>query len=202
MSTEVNLASRGGPWKRLFDTNLPAATAAFTSGGLAARPGATPFVATAALAIIALNDIPVSEKPALATGESEPNSVAFRFFGNNANNCSFSARIYGITAGGGTVGTTKTQSWEATLLAELLVTFGNINGIAGTLIPAADFEADTIAITSGNTNYIQLLNTTDVKQAWAQIDHLAFPALAVELDDAVNSGTPATACNALYRFLW
>ncbi len=204
MESQVNLASKGGPWKRLFATNVLAADAAFVSGGLAAKAFASPFAAAANIGIISLDNIPTSERPDFVSGGDTPNSIMFRFFGENASNDSFSARIWGITKGNSTVGSTKTQSWEATLLAQLLITLGNITGIAGTLIePTTSFEADTIALTYGATQDIVLNSpANDLKGSFARIDHLAFPIIAVEFDDAVNTGTAADACNALYRFLW
>lgn len=204
MASQVNLASKGGPWKRLFATNVPAADAAFVSGGLAAKAFATPFAAAANIGIISLEDIPTNERPDFVAGGDTPNSVMFRFFGEDGSNDSFSARIWGITKGNGTVGTTKTQSWEATLLAQLLITLGNITGVAGTLIePTTSFEADTVTLTYGATQDITILSpANDLKGGFARIDHLAFPVLAVEFDESVNSGTAAVACNALYRFLW
>lgn len=202
--SERNLTSRGGPWKRLHATNVTAANAVFASGGLAPKAFATPFSAGVALGIIDLEDIPTAERPDFAAGSEQPNSIIFRFFGEDGNNDSFSARIWGITRGEGTVGTTATKSWEATLLTELLITLGAKTGVAGTLIEATtSFEADTIAATYGATSDLTIQSSAnDLRSAWARLDHLAFPILGVEFDDSVNSGTAAAACNALYRFLW
>lgn len=192
MATEINLCTRGSMWKRLFATNLVAASANFVSGGLAAKPYLTPFAAGTNLALIDMRE-------GGAPGAAICNSIIFRFFGNNANNLTFSARIWGIEEGSDNVITVATKSWEVTLLAQFLATLGNVNGVAGTLIAAADFEADTIATTYGATNDITLnSNATDVKQAWARLDNLGFPQIGVELDD----GGSATSCNGLYRLLW
>ncbi len=202
---ERNLASRGGSWQRLFTTNVTAANAAFVSGGLAAKVFTAPYLGAANLGIITLSDhLPTAAEPSFASGEETPNSIIFRFFGEDGSNDSFSARIWGIAEGIGTVGSTKTKSYEATLLAQLLITLGNITGIASTLIePTTSFEADTIAVTYGATGDVVVQSSAnDLKGSWARIDHLAFPILAVEFDDSVNSGTAAAACNALYRFLW
>lgn len=201
---ERNLATRGSAWRRLFATNVLAADALFVTGGLAARPFTTPFVAAANIGIISLDQIPTLARPSFAAGEEHPNSIQFRFFGENASNDSFSARIWGITEGKDLVGSTATHSYEATLLAELLITLGSRTGVLNTLIePTTSFEADTIATTYGATGDVVLLSpANDLKSAWARVDHTGYPIVAVEFDDAVNSGTPADACNALYRFLW
>jgi len=201
---ERNLATRGSAWRRLFATNVTAADAVFVTGGLAAKPFTTPFLAAANLGIISLDQIPTAEKPSFAAGEEHANSIQFRFFGEDGSNDSFSARIWGITEGKGLVGTTAIHSYEATLLAELLITLGSRTGVANTLIEATtSFEADTIAVTYGATGDVVVLSpANDLKSAWARVDHTGYPIIAVEFDDAVNSGTAAAACNALYRFLW
>ncbi len=203
MADESPLASRGGPWKRLVATNVAAATAGFVSGGLVPKIKGSPFVASSTLFLISREEIPTSEKPTFAAGGITPNSIMFRPFGGNDNNDSFSMRVWGLTKGIGTVGTTATESWEATLLAQLLVTLGNLAGVAGTLIEAADLEADTISLVEGATQDVVINSPEgDLRQAWARIDHLAFPMLAVEFDESVNSGVAADDCNTLYRFLW
>ena len=204
MTNQVNLATKGTAWRRLFATNVTAADAAFVSGGIAGKANGSPFAAAANIGIISLNDIPTSERPDFAAGSEEPNSIMLRFFGENASNDSFSARVWGVTRGKGVVGSTPTQSWEATMLAQLLITLGNITGVAGTLIePTTSFEADTIALVYGAVQDIVINSpANDLRGAHCRIDHLAFPILAVEFDDAVNSGTAADACNALYRFFW
>ena len=188
----TSLASRGSLWSRLFATNVAAASANFVSGGLVARAYANPFAAGTNLALINVRE---SQPP----GAMTPNAMQFRFFGDNAQNLTFSARIWGIEEGVGTVSTTAMHSWEPTLLAQLLVTLGNVNGVASTLIEAASFEADTISLTYGaSQDAVISSNAADLKQAWAAIDIHAFPLIAVELDD----GASATACNGLYRSLW
>lgn len=200
---ETPLASRGGPWRRLHDTNITAAQGVFATGGLAAKTLGSPYAFAVTLGLIPVTEIPAGAVPSFAAGEATPNSIMFRFFGDDGNNKSFSARIWGITEGIGTVLTTKNQSWEATLLGQFLITFGNINGVTGTLIDSGSFEMDTIATTYGATSDIVLnSNAADIKGSFLRLDHLAFPLIGVELDDAVNAGTPATAMNALYRFLW
>lgn len=204
---ERNLATRCGPWKRLFDTNPLAAVCSFTSGGLAAKIGGSPFAGSLVNPVLAVitsaEDLPTTTDLTYSSGGETPNAIQFRFFGDDANNKSFSARVFGIEQGISTVGTTKTISWEATLLAQYLITFGNINGATGTMVDAGSFEADTIVLTYGvtNDNAIQS-NANDVHGAMVRLDHQGFPILAVEFDETVNSGSAATACNGLYRWLW
>ena len=204
MTNQVNLASKGTAWRRLFSTNVAAADAAFVSGGIAGKANGSPFAAAANIGIISLNDIPTSERPDFAAGSEEPNSIMLRFFGEDGSNDSFSARVWGITRGKGVVGSTPTQSWEAVLLAQFLITLGNVTGVTGTLIePTTSFEADTIALTYGAVQDIVINSpANDLRGAYARIDNLAFPILAVEFDESVNAGTAAAACNALYRVLW
>jgi hypothetical protein len=191
MAPFATLASRGGLWRRLFASNVAAASANFVSGGLAARIGTNPFTSGTNLAIL-------DPGGGAASGRATPNSVLFRFFGTDASNETFSARIWGIEEGVSDVVSTATRSWQPTLLAELAITLGDLAGVAGTLIVAADFEADTIALTYGASQDIVLVTTTDVRQAWARIDFLGFPILAVEFDD----GGSAASCNGLYRWVW
>lgn len=200
--TDRASASRGGAWKRLFDSNVAAADAVF--GTIVGKKLASPFANAANFKLISLGAaIPSGVQAHQPTGDEQANSIIFRFFGTDANNESFSARVWGITRGTGTVVTTETRSWEVILLAEFLVTLGNLAGVAGTQIVAADFEADTIVRTYGATEDVAVSSpTNDVRGAWARLDHLAFPLLGVEFDDAVNSGAAAASCNALFRYLW
>ena len=194
--SSMTLASRGSAWRRLFATNVSAANAAFVSGGLAARLHTNPFTSGTNLAVL-------DPRGGGVAGAEMPNSLLLRFFGTDANNESFSARVWGIELGNSLVGSTQTKSWEPTLLAQLLVTFGNLAGVAGTQIAAADFEADTIALTYGASQDIVINSpANDLRNAWARIDMLGFPQIAIEMDDAVNSGAAAASCNGLFRFLW
>lgn len=200
---QMNLSSKGSFWRRLFATNVAAAAAAFDSGGVVGKVAKSPFVADANFAIISLDRIPTAEQPSFDPDGQQPNSIELRFFGENASNDSFSARIWGLTRGSSLVGSTATESWEATLLAELLITLGNIQGVDGTLIENASFEADTIVKTYGASEDIVICSpANDLRGAWARIDHRSFPMIGIEFDDAVNSGTPADACNCLYRWVW
>lgn len=196
MSTQVNLSTVGGPWKRVAATNVAAADAVFVTGGLAAKAYGSPFAAAANLFLLDL-------KADAAPGGQSPSAVIFRPFGGNDSNDSFSMRVWGIEVGDSLVGSTRVKSWEVTLLAELLVTLGSRVGVASTLIEAADLEADTVAMTDGASQDVVICSPEgDLKNAWARIDTLGFSLLAVEFDDAVNSGTAADDCNSLYRWLW
>lgn len=198
---EQPLASRGGNWKRLFATNVAAASADFVSGGLVERPitnvKANPFEVGTNLAIIDLVTIPTSERPEFAAGAAVPNSIMFQLFGTDANNETFSGRFWGITQAQGLVGSTSVRSWKPTLLAEVLATLGAAQGVANTLVEAADFYADTYALTYGSSSDVVIANATDLRGAWFRLDHLAFPLIAVEFQE----GTAAT-CNGLWRPLW
>lgn len=199
MSSQVNLSSRGGLWRRLLADNVAAATSAF--GTVVGKVKQSPFVTSSTLTIISLNNPPTSEKPFHADGE-EPNSVMFRFFGQNNQNLGFSARVWGLTKGMGYSSTTAIECWERVLLAQFLVTTGNISGVANTLIGASDFECDTIALTYGESSGIAISSPANDLPAWARLDHLAFPYLGIEIDESVNPGSPTTTSNILYRFLW
>lgn len=193
MSNPVHLSSVRGPWRRLFDTNVAAATAAFVSGGLNGAKLATGIVATPSMAVI---DMRGGHGP----GAPVCNAIMLRLFGRNTNNQTLSARIWGIEEGIGPVGATTTRTFEATLLAQLQATLSSTaTGLDGSsLLGTSDFEADTYSLISGALADVVFANTTDVRGAWVRIDNLGFPQIAVELDD----GGSATEINGIYGLVW
>lgn len=195
---ERTLASRGGMWRRLFASNVAAASATFVSGGLVERLIGNPFAAGSNLAIINFCDIPTSEKPGYASGHATPNSIMFQLFGTDDANETFSARIWGIERATGLVSTSQIETWKPTLLAEILATLSAAEGAAGLLVSANDHYVDTYAITSGAAQDIVINSNTDVRGSNFRIDNLAHQILAIEFDD----GSSAAECNGLFRPLW
>jgi hypothetical protein len=196
--SEKTLATRGGPWVRLFDTNVAAAAAAFGTVVGKAK-GSPPASNSTGLAIISpFSPLPVAGKLDFAAGEAMPNAVELRFFGRDAANETFLARVWGFTKGIGSPGGTATECWERVLLAQFTLTLGNIAGVAGTLIEASDFEVDTITLTYGASADVSISSPANDLPAKVRIDHQGYPILGIELDDNVS----AAEVNALYRFLW
>lgn len=196
--SEKTLATRGGPWKRLFDTNVAAAAAAFGTVAGKAK-GSPPASNSTGLGIISpFSPLPVAGALDFAAGEAMPNAVELRFFGRNAQNLTFSARVWGYTKGIGSPGGTAVECWERVLLAQFLCTIGNIAGVASTLIEASDLEVDTISLTYGASADVSISSPANDLPAYVRLDHQGYPILGIELDD----GASATEVNALYRFLW
>ncbi len=197
MGKEVHLSSLGSPWRRLFDTSIAQASGAFlTSGGLKGRAftslagNGLPEDTAAGLKVI---DLRAEAGPGGAT----PNAIMFKFFGTNTSNQTFNARVWGIERGFGTVGTTKTQSWETCLLAQFGGVLGANGDAAGSLI-GTDLVADTITLTYGASQDVVISSPANDLQAWARLDNLGFPVIGVELDDAGSAVT----INGLYRLVW
>lgn len=194
---DVINSSRGSIWRRVLDTNIAAAAAAFVSGGLQGRPrtariaGENIFTAGGGLAILDL-------RGDVGAGGMAPNNVMFKPFGTDANNESFSMRVWGIEAGQGPVGATSVSAWEATLMAEVLVTLGNVAGANDSLVVASDFYADTVGLTYGSgVDNIMSSNAADLRGAWFRCDTLGFQVFGVEFQEVT-----AATMNALYRPLW
>ena len=124
---------------------------------------------SASFRITAFNTLtePVSAATATATsayvhhlgkrGADVPAEVLIHPFGTGANNTTGSLRILAWYLCGS--GTTSTQFWKAVPLAEIAFTLGASVGIAGAAQVAADRDADTITLTTGNANISIDLNS-------------------------------------------
>ena len=194
----IVLSSRGSPWRRLYDTNVSAASAAFTTDGLQGRTRGpidkdNLYSDSGDLRVLDL-------RAAAGPGGTTPNSVIFVPFGRDTTNQTMSMRIWGVEEGVSGVGGSPVKSWEPMLLAELLCTLSAAKaGVAGSLVESSDYYCDTISLTQGASQDIVIAsNASDLRAAWARIDILGFPILVVEMDD----GASATQVNSLYRFLW
>jgi hypothetical protein len=82
--------------------------------------------------------VPTTTLPALAIDfrDRPPSWVKLVPFGTDANNETFTARLWGWQL----VGTL----WVPTILVQFLATMGNVNGVAGTDVLNTDFFCDTL----------------------------------------------------------
>ena len=129
---------------------------------------------------------------AVSPGAKIPNGIVFRPFGTDANDEVFNLRVYGWSQ------EIKTKSWENILLAELAITLGNIQGTADCAITDNDFEADTIAITYGNSNVsVEAVSpVNNVRGASVRMDIFGSQILQFDFDmDTAASG------NLIYRMI-
>lgn len=197
---ETPLASKGGMWRRLFQTNIAAAAAAFTSGGLVAKvvdntPTQNRFTNHATAAIAAIDTV----GQITAAGSSTPNAVQVILFGTDTSNQTLSARVWGIAKGQDAVASSGVATvWQPFLLCEILATLSAVAGAAGHLIPASNLYADTYEITQGAASDIAIVNGSDVRGPNFRVDIQGFDQIVVELDD----GGSAATVNGIYRFLW
>lgn len=206
MSQQVNLATRGGAWKRIFPAANTTASA-FVTGGLQGKAyplnnQTMPWVDAAGLRIVNVDGgqgLGGTARLPGPSGNPVPNAVDLMFFGVGANNATANARVWGITEGFDLVGTTETRSLEAAFLCELaLLLSNNIVGLDGTLIPTAGVLVDTITLTTGASQDVVITNQgADLRGAHCRVDITGFQTLALELD----VGT-ATSINGLFRFIW
>jgi len=164
-------------WTKLSPTNLTGSFAATFSAPTLTKPSGARY--------IDLN----------SDGGTTCNALLFKFFGTDAANEGFLARIWGIAEWVNP--TTRRVSYEFALLCELSITLGNNAGAAGCMIEAADFEADTIELTYGNDDVtVSLVSpANDLRGASALVDTLGHGMIAVEGD--LNSSTASW--NAAYK---
>ncbi len=120
-------------------------------------------------------------------GNLTVNALVLLFFGTNTNNNTGKVRIWGVDI------EESTGSYEWTLLAELGITLGNIQGTAGCAITSSDFEADTITLTYGNARLTSPAN--DVRGAQAVVDTLGHGWAYIEFD----TNSSATDLNCLVK---
>lgn len=193
---DTSICSRGSPWRRVHASDVAAAGAAFTSGGL---NGQTRRARTLPNLYADSGDLKVIDlRGDAGPGGQVANHIMVKPFGGNTDDFTFNLRLWGIEEGIGPVGTTDTASWDATLLAEVAVTLCSAAGAAGSLVEAADLYADTLALTYGITaDNLLFTGATNVRGAWFRSDLLGFQIVAFEFEE----GT-ATLMNALYRLLW
>jgi hypothetical protein len=166
-------------WKKLKSTNFTTASFDATLGrGQKTRPVAT--------ADIGLIEMLVN---GVAPGAPVPDALIFRFFGvTNNNNPLF--RAYGWAF------EDDNQCWEPVLLAQLSLTFGNVQGLAGCAVAAADFDVDTISLTYGDASDVAFLsNAADLRGCYFRLETMGFPLVTTHF--SMNSS--ATSANALYK---
>lgn len=169
----MNLTTARHPWRKLKATN-------FTDNGFAARQSTL----TRPSGNYVVYDLPDGTQTSL-------NTLLLRPFGTATNNNTFSIRVLGWDK------ELTTGSWEFQILCELACTLGNIQGTASCAIAAADFEADTIAVTYGNANVsVEAVSpANDVRGAVARID--TYGAQIVEC--LFTTGGVATSMNVLWK---
>lgn len=169
--------TQSGPWTKAKATN-------FTSSFATLRSTLTKPVIGDAIIAMAHSE----------AGGIIANNLLIRPFGTDTNNNTFKLCVVGwdrcLVAAG-------VYSWEMILLAELLCTFGNIQGATGCAIAAADFEVDTIALTYGNDDVsIDIVSpANDVRGASFAIDCKGCQ--IVQVDGDLNAS--AASWNFLYK---
>src|SRR5512139_3726977 len=157
----VTLLTMSGMWEKLKSTNFTSAAFGTIKSTLTAPSG----------------DGVIDMLNGAAPGAPVQNALLFRFFGTDANNENFNARVWGWSQ------ERTTGSWEAVLLAQFAVTLGNIQGTTGCAITADDFEADTIVLTYG-ASADSAINSpaNDVRGAYARVDYQGSSKVQVEFD--------------------
>ncbi len=121
-------------------------------------------------------------------------------FGTGSDGNTFSLRVFGWAPGA--YSTSGLTSWYPTLLCELLCTLSSTNtGVASGFDPngASDYFAKTITITYGNAN----VSVEAVSPAVAGLNaHAMVSAKGFQkFELTFSTGSSATDCNALCRFL-
>lgn len=204
MSQSVNLATRGGAWRRIIPAGNTTASAFVTDGlqGKAYPYQTMPWVDATGMRIINTDGgqgIGAAAPPPGPPGNPTPQFLNLMFFGVGANNATANCRVWGLAEGHDLVVTTDTRSIEAVQLCELaLLLCNNKVGLDTTLIPTAGVYVDTITLTTGASQDVVISNQgADLRGAHCRVDMLGFQTLAIELD----VGT-ATSINGLYRFIW
>ncbi len=195
---EVSLTSRGSIWRRLYDTNVAAATAAFTTDGLQGRirrvkpEDENLYTDSGDLKVL---DIRNGSGP----GGETPNAIQIVPFGRDTTNQTINFRVWGVDEGSGRDGSTDVKSWEPMLLAQFQATLSAAKaGAAGSLVNASDYYADTITLTYGAGQDVAIQsNAADIRMAWARLDIQGFQIIVIEIEE----GT-ATEVNLLYRWLF
>lgn len=198
MSTQVVLASRGSPWRRLYASNVAQASAVFTTDGLQGRSrGPRPNENLYSDS----NDLKVLDlRGDAGPGGETPNAIEFVPFGSDTTNQTMNVRVWGIEQGVGLVGSTDTPSWEPKLLAQFQATLSASKaGASGSLVTASDYYADTITLTYGATADVAILtNAADIRMASIRVFLSGYQIIVVEID----ANSSAATVNSLYRLLW
>lgn len=167
-------------WTKLSDTNLTGSFSSTFAKSTTTKPTGARY--------IDLN----------SDGAKTCNALLFKFWMTNAQDLTLKVRLWGVSEWvNPTANDPKIVSYEFALLAELLVTSGNIQGTANCMIGASDFEADTIALTYGNDDVgVSIVSPgNDVRGACVLVDTLGFGLIAVEGD--LNSSS--VSWNAGYK---
>lgn len=159
----------------------------------------TSFDANFAKSLVAINQGSSLQPPATGNfinmnpqGSKVTNSLLLRFFGTDTNNETLNARIWGLSPWYDKVN--AKFSWEFALLAQLAMTLGNIQGTAGCMITATDFEVDTYAVTYGaeNVNVYVVSPANGLRGAHVVVDNIGFGLVAIEGD--LNSSAVSWNC--------
>lgn len=126
-----------------------------------------------------------------SAGNMAPNTVLIKPYGTDADNETGSVRVYGVKE----IRSGSTTSYTHVLLGEWAFTLSStLTGVAGGVVVATEYYADTITRTVGVENVAdQVLSPTSDEPAHILVDCKGHTALLVEL----IVGT-ATSVNALY----
>lgn len=125
------------------------------------------------------------------------NKVLIKPFGTDANDETFSLRVIGwrkiIEAG-----VEATSFWDPTMLAQLACTLSSTPvGLAGRIVDETNMFADTITITTGNADYVDVLSPTGDVAGHAIVMLLGYSLLEITF----TTGASAASCNALIALL-
>lgn len=131
------------------------------------------------------------------SGSQVPNVMLASFFGEGANNSTFSARLVGWRPTGEE--NRETMLWiPVTVVAFTLTLSSTPVGVSGKVIDSNQLFADTIALVDGNDDVsVDIVSPEDDTIAHAVIDLKGFR----KVEWTFATGGSATSCNALYSLL-
>lgn len=134
-------------------------------------------------------------------GPTAMNGLVFKPFGVGANNTTFSMRAIGWTRVQAAGGSLDTLVWDPTDLFEVQVTLSSVLlGLAGKVLTATDFFADTITLTGTTAiaNVTVTINSpANDRPAYIVCDGLGFE----KVETIYTTGGSATSCNSLWRVI-
>lgn len=133
-------------------------------------------------------------------GGAMPGSALILFYGEGANNATFSCRVIGWKSILVNNDPTKKRLWIPVTLCEVQVTLSTVVGVAGADVDADDRFADTLALvgTSGNPNVsMEMISPQDNTIASLMVSLKGMQKLELSFDTTSS----ATNCNALLALI-
>jgi len=108
--------------------------------------------------------------------------VQFLFYGTDAANETFDARILGwrkvITESDGTA----TALWVPTIIAQVACTLSTFTGVSGAVVTNTEFFCDTLAVTLANTLQVQVNSQTNDTPGNVLVNTVGYNKLEVLFD--------------------